>query len=146
MERWPSGRRRTTGNRVTLNRVPGFKSLSLRQKSKRENHRVLPLAFLPKRHDLNPRISGTSCRDMHGLRRFPERSALPLAQTWVRKSLSRREAPDLNPRMSDAERRDMLVCAGYPNAFRDLWRKHGFVNPSLALVTNMREEQAPPLR
>ena len=89
MERWPSGRRRTTGNRVTLNRVPGFKSLSLRHKKGIPPQSRWDTFFIVKVHHLNPRMSG-------------------------------------------ALQRDMLVCAGCPNSLRALWRKHGFVNPCLS--------------
>ena len=36
------------------------------------------LSLAEQLHHLNPRISGTSCRDMHGLRRMPERLATPV--------------------------------------------------------------------
>ena len=91
MERWPSGRRRTTGNRVTLNRVPGFKSLSLRHKKGIPPQSRWDTFFIVKVHHLNPRMSGALHRDMPVCAGCPNSLRCPLAQTWVRKSLSLRQ-------------------------------------------------------
>ena len=132
MERWPSGRRRTTGNRVTLNRVPGFKSLSLRHKKEIPPQPRWYLFFIVEAPPFEPSHERHSVPRLQVCAGLQNALRHPLAQTWVRKSLSPHliesppqsrwylffivEAPPFEPSHERHTVPRLQVCAGHPNA------------------------------